>query len=137
MGNEIFIDTNGVYALLVGLDDQHAAATRLFRAAVKRSQKFVTTNSILDETATLLKARGWGHLLAAFFDMILRSTVCRIAWTDSDRFREAVVYALKHADQNWSFTDCVSFCVMNDLKLRKALTKAEHFEHAGYHPLLR
>lgn len=137
MANEIFIDTSGFNALLVGPDEQHAAATSLFQAAAKGSQKFVTTDYNLDETATLQKARGRGNLLTAFFGTILRSNVCQIAWTDSGRFREVMAYTLQHANQNWSFKDCVSFCVMRDLKLKKALTKDEHVEHAGFHPLLR
>ncbi|MFN0055040.1 MAG: hypothetical protein ACKV0T_22945 [Planctomycetales bacterium] len=38
--------------------------------------------------------------------------------------------------QDWSFTDCVSFCVMNSTRLHDALTKDAHFGAAGFHPLL-
>jgi predicted nucleic acid-binding protein len=44
---------------------------------------------------------------------------------------------LKHLDQGWSFTDCVSFHVMQELGLGDALTKDEHFQRAGFKALLR
>jgi uncharacterized protein len=56
---------------------------------------------------------------------------------DADRFHAAEKFFLKHADQDWSFTDCVSFCVMKELRLHDALTKDRHFQDAGFIALLR
>jgi hypothetical protein len=41
------------------------------------------------------------------------------------------------ADKEWGLTDCVSFVVMTDRGIREALTADEHFEQAGFLPLLR
>lgn len=60
-----------------------------------------------------------------------------IEWTDSERFQEVQAFFLKHADQAWSFTDCLSFCIMTQFRLRDALTKDSHFQHAGFTALLR
>jgi len=43
---------------------------------------------------------------------------------------------MKHEDQVWSFTDCLSFVVMNDQRLCDSLTKDAHFREAGFEPLL-
>jgi predicted nucleic acid-binding protein len=136
MANEIFIDTSGFFAMLASDDDRHAAATKIVAAARKRKRSFVTTDYVLDETATLLKARRKTHLVAALFERLDRSQTCRIEWTDSERFHDVRAFFLKHADQEWSFTDCLSFCVMSQLRLRQALTKDSHFQQAGYTPLL-
>jgi predicted nucleic acid-binding protein len=137
MANEIFVDTSGFYALMVKGDDRHEAAEKALREARRRKRGFVTSDYVLDETATLLKARGFAHLLGAFFDSVQSSRLCRIEWTDPDRFHEAQGFFLKHVDHAWSFTDCVSFRVMKVLRLRDALTKDEHFTEAGFVALLR
>jgi predicted nucleic acid-binding protein len=137
MANEIFVDTSGFYALLVQGDDQHPEASRLLRQAKRRKRRFVTTDYVLDETATLLKARGFVHLLARFFGNVFSSQVCRIEWMDPGRFQDTQAFFLKHADQVWSFTDCLSFRIMKELRLRDALTKDRHFRDAGFNALLK
>jgi predicted nucleic acid-binding protein len=39
--------------------------------------------------------------------------------------------------KEWSLTDCISFVVMNERKIRRALAYDHHFEQAGFEPLLR
>jgi uncharacterized protein len=136
MATEVFVDTSGFYALLAKNDDGHEAANRILRDASRRKRLFVTTDHVLDETATLVKARGKGHLLNAFFDNLRESSACRIEWTDADRFHDAEAFFRKHADQEWSFTDCISFRIMKELRLRDALTKDQHFREAGFVALL-
>ena len=137
MTNDIFIDTSGFYAFLIKGDSTHEEAESILFGAKKQKRRFVTTDYILDETATLLKARGFGHLLPNFLTTLEQSQACRIEWTDSDRFFSTQAFFLKHADQDWSFTDCLSFQVMKQLKLSDALTKDAHFKSAGFRPMLK
>lgn len=136
MALDLFVDTSGFYALLVQGDDRHAVAQRVLSEARRRKRGFVTTDYVLDETATLLKARGFVHLLRPFFERLDASQAIRTQWTDSERFADVRSFFLKHADQPWSFTDCLSFCVMKQLRLRDSLTKDAHFEQAGFAALL-
>lgn len=133
---ETFADTSGFYALLVRGDAAHARASAVLKRAGRERGRFVTTDYVLDETATLLKARGHGHLAPAFFDSVFASAACRVEWMDLDRFAETRRFFLKHQDQAWSFTDCFSFGVMRMLGLRDALTTDAHFRAAGFCPLL-
>ena len=137
MANDIFVDTSGFYALLCKGDDRHPAASRVLAEARRRRRRFVTTDYVLDETATLLKARGFRHLLGPLFEAVAASQACRLEWTDPDRFQQAQAFFLKHADQAWSFTDCLSIRVMKDLRLSDALTKDTHFHEAGFVVLLK
>lgn len=137
MANEIFVDTSGFYALLVGQDDQHEQAGRILRQAATQRRGFVTTDYVLDETFTLLKARGHRRQIEVFIETIRRSNACRIEWSDSARFAATVAFFLKRLDQAWSFTDCSSFHLMTELRLREALTKDAHFEAAGFEVLLK
>ena len=130
MAHEIFVDTSGFYALLVQRDDKHAEAARILQAAADEQRGFVTSDYVLDETATLLVARDCGHLLRAFFDIVFASAACQVAWTDAERFHTVKNYFLKHLDRHWSYTDCLSFRVMKERRLRDAFTKDAHFEQA-------
>lgn len=133
---DVFVDTSGFYALLVKRDDRHDLAVEVLQAARAERRGFVTSDYILDETATLLKARGVGHLLSELFRTVQLSRACRMEWIGVDRFSDAWSFFLKHADKDWSYTDCTSFVVMRQLHLQQALTKDDHFRQAGFLPLL-
>ena len=136
MAHETFIDTSGFYALLVEADSAHAAAVRWLTAARSRKTRVVTTDYVLDETATLLKARGHRDLAGAFFEQLDRSEVCTVLSVDRDQFNRARTFFVRHADHDYSFTDCTSFVVMGERGIREALSKDAHFEEAGFKPLL-
>ena len=137
MANDTFVDTSGFYSLLVRRDRLHTAAADYMAQAARSQGRFVTTDYVLDEAVTLLKARGHGALLAPLFDTIDNSAATRIEWTTSERFNEARSFCLRHSDKAWSFTDCVSFLVMQSLKLTAALTSDNHFAQAGFQVLLK
>lgn len=136
MVNDAFVDTSGFYALLVQTDDRHVRAKRLLAAAAGQKTQFVTTDYVLDETATLLKSRGHGQLTSPFFDIVLASRACLIEWMSAERFGEVRRSFLQHADKGWSFTDCFSFQVMKQRSITRSLTKDRHFRQAGFEPLL-
>ena len=81
MARETFIDTSGFYALLVASDTNHPDAEAWLKAAKSSQARSVTTDYVLDETATLLKAKGQGHLAKDFSCgttiMIIRSQTAR------------------------------------------------------------
>ena len=136
MAHEVFIDTSGFYALLVRGDDRHEKATGFMCQAAVQKRRLVTTDYVLDETATLLQARGHVAQVVPFFESVLASRVCRVVWMDADLFQRTKALFLKRLGQQWSFTDCMSFVVMKELRLREALSKDGHFSTAGFIPVL-
>ena len=137
MANETFVDTSGFYSLLVHKDSMHTAAADYMARAARSQDRFVTTDYVLDEAVTLLKARGHGELIAPLFDAIDNSSAMRVNWTTSERFNEARLFCMRHSDKAWSFTDCVSFLVMQSLGLTAALTSDRRFAQAGFQVLLQ
>ena len=135
MAPETFVDTSGFYALLVKGDEAHAKAADYVRNAAG-NRRFLTTDYVLDETATLLKARRHIEALKPFFAVVLNSMVCRVVWMDLELFNAASAFFLKHNDQEYSFTDCVSFLVMRAQRVKVALTRDAHFKAAGFEALL-
>jgi hypothetical protein len=110
----LFIDTGGFYALVSAEEPSHEKALGIREEAGRLRRRAVTTDYVLDETATLLRARG----------------------LTPERFAAARTFMLKHLDQEFSFTDCASFVVMKELRLMDALATDKHFRIAGFNPLL-
>jgi predicted nucleic acid-binding protein len=137
MARETFIDTSGFYALLCEDDAAHATSLNWLAELRARSGTAVTTDYVLDETATLLKARGGGHLLPDLFQLVTGSRAVRVEWMHPARFAKAKDFFLRHTDHGYSFTDCVSFVLMRELRLTDALTTDKHFPEAGFKALLR
>jgi predicted nucleic acid-binding protein len=131
-----FVDTSGFFALLARQDPAHARARDWLAQARFNQRRSVTTDYVLDETATLLRARGRADLFLPFFDFVSPSQALQIEWISSARFDETRKLFLRHHDHDYSFTDCASFVVMRRLGLSEALTADKHFREAGFIPLL-
>src|SRR5687768_3905380 len=101
MAGELFVDTSGFFSLLVKRDPSHAAALRILKRAARERRRLLTTDYVLDETATLLKARGEVSLASSLFDRVFASNACRVEWTGENRFHQLTTFFLKHADQSW------------------------------------
>ena len=132
MANSIFVDTSGFYALLVHKDKSHDTAASILNQKASQQAGFVTSDYVLDETATLLRARRLEYLIKPFLDSVLDSRACTVEWMDPERFETTRQFFVKHNDKAWSFTDCFSFSLMKDCGLRRALTKDDHFHQAGF-----
>jgi uncharacterized protein len=96
-----------------------------------------TREWVVHETVTLLLIRHSHAAAVDFLDTIERSETLRLEWIGPDRFHAAGVLFRKHADKDWSFTDCVSFATMRELRVREAFTTDHHFRQAGFMPLLK
>jgi predicted nucleic acid-binding protein len=132
----VFIDTMGWACLLDRREAKHEQAGRLLAGWGELQRPLVTTDYVVDETATLLVARRAGGVLGEFFELVERSAALTLTPVGPGRFREACRYLLKHRDQGYSFTDVTSFIVMQELGVAEALTEDRHFEKAGFRCLL-
>ena len=136
MARELFVDTSGWYALLDRRSRHHAAARRAIARSVARQDVLVTTDYVIDETATLTRARGGAQAATRFLELIEQTRTMRIEWIDPERFDAVRRLFRKHLDHGYSFTDCASFEVMRKLGIEKALTTDTHFAEAGFATVL-
>lgn len=136
MARETFIDTSGFYALLVRNDGRHKEARAWLERAEAARQRAVTTDDVLDETATLMKAKGARASAPGFLRARggIGGHPHRVDGTGAFQPGQGILPA--HHDHEYSFTDCVSFVVMKEFSLREALSKDRHFQEAGFQPLL-
>jgi predicted nucleic acid-binding protein len=56
----------------------------------------------------------------------------RWEWVDPSRAEKARAWFSRWPDKSFSFTDCTSFVIMRELRLRRALTTDRHFKQAGF-----
>lgn len=52
-------------------------------------------------------------------------------------FEAGMQFHRDRPDQEWSLTDCISFHLMDERGIRRALAYDHHFEQAGFEALLR
>ena len=133
---DVFMDTAGFLALWDAADEHHGRALRLQGELVRKGRRFLTTDYIVDETVTLLLMRHSHAAAADFLQTVTASESLHLHWVTPDRFHAAAAFFARHDDKEWSFTDCVSFELMHDLKVQDCFTTDRHFRQAGFNPLL-
>jgi uncharacterized protein len=110
----------------------HTAARRfLSRVSTGKHGVPVTTDYVLDETLTLLRSRRGLSAAREFISKIRESSSVSIFWVDKNLFEKALEIFRKSEGKSWSFTDCTSFALMNELSIGDAFAFDGHFREAG------
>jgi len=131
----VFVDTAGWMACADGADPAHARARAARDEALAAGRLLVTTDYVVDETLTLLRMRLGLPAAEAWWSQIDASSRVRWQWIDAARAEKARSVFFRHRDRQYSFTDCTSFVVMRELRLKEALTTDRHFRQAGFQVL--
>jgi hypothetical protein len=127
-----FVDTAGWMMLSDASDATHGDA-KVFRDRwLERGGIFVSTDFVLDETLTLLRIRLGLDAAERWWNQVDGSS--RLVWEaiDASRAEKARRWFFRWRDKSFSFTDCTSFVVMKERRLRTALTSDRHFLQAGF-----
>ncbi len=136
MAREVFVDSSGLYALADHRDPAWSAAERCVSRLLKSGVVLVLTDYIIDEAITLARARAGTYGALRLMEIVDRSDAFRLIWIGEERFATTKAFFFKHADHDYSFTDCTSFVVMRELKIKDVLTTDRHFAEAGFRSLL-
>ena len=137
MAREVFIDSSGLYALADHRDSYHAQAKERVGKLIESGTAIVLSDYIVDEACTLAKVRAGSDAALRLLDIVERSRAIDLVFIGVERFQAAKAFFRRHADHGYSFTDCTSFVVMNELRIRDALTSDHHFVEAGFRILLK
>lgn len=137
MAEKLFVDTGALYALMIEADTAHEPVASALDELRAGKTRWVTSDYVLDESATLLNARGFHAQAVELLDLVGKTNALQIEWMDPQRFAKARGLFAKYSDQGFSFTDCFSFALMRELKIKKALTKDKHFAVMGFEQLLK
>ncbi len=130
----ILLDTGYLIALADRRDSLHRRA--LAWARVIREPR-VVTDYVLLETVNYFSRiadRSRGHTLVQH---IRNQPGSILVPASAELFAAGLKLHAARADKEWSLTDCISFHVMLELRITRALAYDVHFEQAGYEALLR
>lgn len=130
----VLVDT-GAWIALLSRDDQYAtAATEHYRHLRAAGARLVTTNYVVDETATRLRY-GAGLAAALAFKNMLDSAVeakfLRVLSVDETIERAAWRVLERYADATLSLTDATSIAVAQKARVGEVFSFDRDFEAAG------
>ena len=133
--NRVFVDTWAWYALTDPSDVDHELARLANDELLDAGHIFVTTNFVLDETLTLIRY-SVSHAAAVKFrrtlDRLIAARLVQFVRISEDQEAAAWRIFERYADQEFSYTDCTSFAVMQALKLTHVFTGDGHFATMGF-----
>ena len=130
----IFIDTGAFLARYLEGDQFHVQATRTW-AKIKEDQELCfTSNFVLDETFTLLGRQASYAFSAERAKNIYASNLLKILRPTKLDEINAIEFFSKYSDHAVSFTDCISFVLMNKEKINRVFSFDKHFQYAGFEP---
>jgi len=92
----------------------------------------ITSDYVLDETLMLLRIRLGIDAAETWWRQIESSSRLRWEYIGPERADAARGIFFRYRDKDFSFTDCTSFAVMRELKIREALTTDHHFAQMGF-----
>lgn len=137
MKDKVFLDTGGLITLLNNDQANHQVACSVFEGFVNSGVELYTTSFVLEELVTLSRCREKVRVTEIFeFLHNLYINDLNVIEVGRDRFSNALILMHKFKDHFFSMTDCVSFVVMKELKIKDAFTTDKHFAIAGFNNLL-
>lgn len=127
-----FVDTSAFIALFSQADANHAEAEAMFAHAISSRRPLLTSNLVLAEVHRLLLFRAGIRPAAAALDRITSSPSLRLHHaTGTDQIR-ARAWLTKLDDHAITWTDAISFAIMDGSRCRSALTFDRDFWIAGF-----
>jgi len=117
-------------------DPAHFFARHVRDAAFEQGTALITTGYVVDETMTLARMRLGLTAAKSWWELLEGSSRLRWEWIGIERAARARKAFFRHRDKTYSFTDCTSLFVMQELKLNTVLT-TDHFQQMGFQVLPR
>lgn len=124
----IFVDTSAWFAAVVPTDSNYPHAARWLAA---NSEQLLTTDYVIDETLTLLRARGERQRARVLGEQFFESSMTEVYFLTEDDIRQAWGVFCRYDDKSWSFTDCASKVVIEQMNISEAFTFDHHFRQFG------
>ena len=128
----IFIDTGAWVALADKDDDCHRRAVSVYPSFLKSYKRLVTSNLVVAESYVLV-LHALGHTTAmSFLEKMHASPRILKIYSNEEIETDARDILMKYTDQDFSYTDAVSFAIMRMQRIEKVFCFDKHFLTAGF-----
>lgn len=132
----VFVDTGPLHALNSRRDQYFLKAHVLLKQIQHERMTLVTTDYVIDEAVTSLLTTvkgGYRNAISLFTWLSKQPNPIEIEWMNRQRFAQARdIFRRFNRDKLWSFTDCTSYVVMKELKIKTSFSFDEHFREMGF-----
>lgn len=129
---EIFADTSAWVALADKGDKFHLKAAEIYPSLLGSYRSLVTSNLVLAETYVLLLKTLGRRVALDFLERVGGSPRISKIYPNEALEKDAMELLTRYQDQNFSYTDAVSFAIMNKRNILKAFSLDRHFLTAGF-----
>jgi hypothetical protein len=123
-----FADSGGWYALFVPDDPDHSSALDWMAG---NPGPLITTDCVVDETLTLMRARGHNRKALDFGLAVFAGRLGDLHFVRADEVDRAWGVFHTFRDKEWSFTDYTSKVMMELLGVTRAFSFDQHFRLFG------
>jgi hypothetical protein len=130
----ILLDAGYLIALAKPRDALH---TRALAWAACVEEPVILTEFTLCEVVDALSRPADRPKAHALISDLRPDPACKIVPASSHLVQAGLRLHASRLDKEWSLTDCMSFVVMREEGIRRALAFDQHFEQAGFEALLR
>jgi predicted nucleic acid-binding protein len=130
--SQLFLDASFIIALEDADDQNHEKAINFWNGFKKNPQRLITTTYVFNEIVTFLKRRISYDKASHIGEALLSSSIVELIHISNEDFIKGWNMFLKYHDKDFSFTDCISFLLMNQRGIKEAMTFDKHFRQMGF-----
>jgi predicted nucleic acid-binding protein len=124
----LFVDTSAWFAYFLPTDPYHQSVRKCFLTG---DGPLVTTDYCIDETLTLLIARGELRRASEAGHALFEASIVQLYFGTPAQIGRAWIVFQQRAATGWSFTDCTSKVVTDELGVTMAVALDKHFQQFG------
>jgi uncharacterized protein len=128
----LFLDAGFVIALELEDDENHPQARGVWLTVRHERRALLSTSLVVAEVVAFFSRRRRHDLAVAASRKMLFSPGMDLVHVAKPLFMEGWAYFQQRPDKDYSLTDCVSFVLMQERRVREALSFDHHFTQAGF-----
>jgi uncharacterized protein len=128
----VFVDT-GAWVAIADRNDQFSdEAGQLYKNLILKREQLFTSDLVLVETYNLLSQTIGSKTTISFGNKLKAIPFLKIISIASADWERGWKILEKYSDKDFSFTDCISFALMERLKIKTAFSFDAHFTQYGF-----
>ena len=127
----ILLDTSALIALSDRKDKNHEKAVKFFKEVVKRTRFVLPKHVLIEYIDGVTKRIGKGKAIEEL-ENILNSKLVIIEFEKRRDWEKAIEYFKRYDDKEIDLTDCITFAIMERLKIKEAFTFDNDFKVHGF-----